>query len=463
MTPDDEQDPVTRMDQDTQRRHHPQMLFGLACAVILTLFVAAYYQASASIESLATLREQSTRLDAVDNLLIDLLNAETGVRGYLISGNREYLEPYIEAVGSLDKYLRDVGRSVDEFDHLDSDMKQLGTLIGQYKMLFQELIDDKREGWNVDQGDLYLSKLYFDQARQILARFKSHLTFDSSAFFQQATRGQTYTRWAVFAMCTAAFVFLIWLFVTLQKQAVLRKTIVDILAQENEKLDRAVARRTRQLTRLAAQLTRVGEAEKQRLARELHDDMGASLTAAKMDASWLAGKSAEFGDETLIKRTQRLIGSLDQAITLKRRLTTDLLPPLLAQLGLFESLRSLGEDLAQQTEIAVDLEVPEQQPTLDHATSLALFRIAQEALTNVRKYANATRVALNVSVTDDLLEMEVVDDGRGFDVTAVNVECFGLVSMRHRARMIGADIAIDTSPGGGTRIRASLPLNQDGD
>lgn len=458
MTPDTQQDPISQMETDAPR-HHPHLLFGLACAVILTLFVTAYYQSSASVDSLMTLRQQSNRLETVDSLLIDLLNAETGVRGYLVSGDREYLEPYIEAVGSLEKYLSEVARSVDEFDHLDIDMQHLATLIEQYEALFQELIDDKREGWNIDQGDLYLSKLYFDQAREILARFKSHLTFDSSTFLQKATRGQTYTRWAVFAMCTAAFVFLFWLFVTLQKQAVLRKTIVDILAQENEKLDRAVTRRTRQLTHLAAQLTRVSEAEKQRLARELHDDMGASLTAAKMDASWLSSKYADSGDETLVKRTQRLIGSLNEAITLKRRLTSDLLPPLLAQLGLFEALRSLGEDLAKQIEIAVDVHVPEHEPTLDHATSLALFRIAQEAFTNVRKYAMAKRVGLTVSVTDDLLEMEVVDDGQGFDTSAVNEECFGLVSMRHRAQMIGADIAVDTSPGNGTRIKASLPLN----
>jgi protein-histidine pros-kinase len=202
----------------------------------------------------------------------------------------------------------------------------------------------------------------------------------------------------------------------------------------------------------------VSEAEKQRLARELHDDMGASLTAAKMDASWIAGRLAESADETLMSRSKRLIGSLDQAITLKRRLTTDLLPPLLAQLGLFEALRSLGEDLASHSETEVSIEIPETQPELDHPTSLALFRIAQEAFTNIRKYAQARHVSLKVTVTDERVFMEITDDGRGFDPAQVGEECFGLDSMRHRARMISANVGVRSAPGQGTAISVDYTL-----
>ena len=438
------------------RRVH--VLFGLACVFVLTLFVTGYYQSSATIDSLATLRSQSRQLDAVDALLIDLLNAETGVRGYLITGNREYLDPYIDAVASLDTYLTNVDQSVDKYKHLDQDMQELQTLIERYKGLFRELIDTKQEGWSIDMADLYLGKVTFDQAREILARFKTHLSFDSSLFFEEAKHAQIYTRWAIFAICMAAFVFLLWLFSTLRKQAGLRQTIVSMLAHENENLDREVAKRTRQLNRLAAQLTHVSEAEKQRLARELHDDMGASLTAAKMDASWIAGRLAESADETLMSRSQRLIGSLDQAITLKRRLTTDLLPPLLAQLGLFEALRSLGEDLASHSETEVSIEIPETQPELDHPTSLALFRIAQEAFTNIRKYAQARHVSLKVTVTDERVFMEITDDGRGFDPAQVGEECFGLDSMRHRARMISANVGVRSAPGQGTAISVDYTL-----
>lgn len=438
------------------RRVH--ILFGLACVFILTLFVTGYYQSSASIDSLGTLRNQSRQLDAVDALLIDLLSAETGVRGYLITGNREYLDPYIDAVASLDSYLTDVDESVDQYRHLDEDMQTLQSLIERYKGLFRELIDTKEEGWTVDLGDLYLSKLTFDQAREILGRFKMHLTFDSSSFFQEARKAQVYTRWAVFAICVAAFVFLLWLFSTLHKQAELRQTIVDMLAHENENLDREVARRTRELNRLAAQLTRVSEAEKQRLARELHDDMGASLTAAKMDAGWIAGKVADSADETLLSRSKRLIASLDQAITLKRRVTSDLLPPLLAQLGLFEALRSLGEDMILHDKIDVALEIPESTPDLSHAASLALFRIAQEAFTNIRKYAQASHVSMQVVLDDERLSMEIADDGRGFEPGQVAEECFGLDGMRHRAHMIGANVRVTSTPGQGTTISVDYRL-----
>lgn len=117
-----------------------------------------------------------------------------------------------------------------------------------------------------------------------------------------------------------------------------------MLARKQERLEAEVENRTRELSDLAEQLTRVAEAEKQRLARELHDDMGASLTAAKMDASWImakVGRPQPGSDDKLPQKLKRLMSSLDHAITLRRRLTSNLLPPLLAELGLYEPLHQL--------------------------------------------------------------------------------------------------------------------------
>ena len=440
------------------KKQRPHLLFGLSCVVILTLFVAGYYQSSSSVKSLFTLREYSRQQDAVDNLLIDLLNAETGVRGYLITGKTEYLEGYASSVATLETGLQEVVDTVEDVSHLRDEITRLSRLAENYKSIFQALIENKTLGERVDVFDMYQGKMVFEEMRQLLSEIKAYLTLDSSLFYSQASTSQEYTRWAIFALCAAAFVFLIWLFSTLQKQVELRKTIVAMLARENEVLDREVMKRTQELTRLAEQLTRVSEIEKQRLARELHDDMGASLTAAKMDASWVKSEFASSEDETMQRRVRRLIDSLDDAITLKRRLTSDLLPPLLTQLGLFEALRSLAEGLREIDAVQADVDVPDELPELSHDTALAIFRIAQEALTNVRKYSHATIVTLHAYCREGVFYMEISDNGVGFSSDSVGEECFGLVSMRHRAHMIGANFTIDSNPGKGTRIKVNCPL-----
>lgn len=444
--------------KQVKRKYQAYILFGFAIAVILILFVTGYYQSLSMAKSLSKLSEQSLQVDTVDNLLIKLLDAETGVRGYLITGNRDYLERYIDAVAMLDSYLAEVEKSVNHYQHSDAGIERLYILIGEYKTVFNQLVDDKEEGNRINTSDMYIGKLTFDEARNILSIFKANLKFDRLDFYNEVSQRQYYVKWAVFALCTAALAFLIWLFFTLQRQTQLRDRIANIMVDENTRLEQQVTIRTNQLNRLAAQLTRVSEMEKQRLARELHDDLGASLTAAKMDAAWIQNQDISKTNDTMSAKVQRLLGSLDYAIKLKRRLTSDLLPPLLSELGLFEALRSLVEDVEQDGHLKVSVLIPEDPPELDYETSLALFRITQEALTNTRKYAEAKNVVLKVELNNDSLVLVISDDGIGFDPSAVNEESFGLKSMQHRAQMIGGSFSVNSNQGSGTNIEVLVPL-----
>ncbi|MCB1756211.1 MAG: CHASE3 domain-containing protein [Gammaproteobacteria bacterium] len=444
--------------QTTRQSYLSHILFGVAIALILVLFISGYYLSSAVIRTLQTERDHSQRLDSVDNLLITLLDAENGVRGYLLTDNTQYLEPYAEAIKRLDGYMEAHREARQASGLLALDMTKITSLIDRNRKVYEELIENKTENRDLDKLSMYMGSLAFDEIRALLSDFKSRLKQEQSEFFRQAADRQHYVKWAVLALCIMAIGLLVWLFYTWQKQVQLRQRIAAIISDENEQLERVVSERTRQLRSLAAQLTRVSEAEKQRLARELHDDLGASLTAAKMDASWIASRSKNIQDEKLPAKVERLIDSLNQAITLKRRLTSDLLPPLLAELGLFEALRSLGEDLERDGHISVVMEIPEQQPELVHSTSLALFRIAQEATTNIRKYAEASIVTLRVAVDGNQLHLSIQDNGKGFNPDLVHEESFGLKSMRHRADMLNASFDVDTVEGGGTTISLLLHL-----
>lgn len=447
---------ASRMTIHTHREH---VLFAIACAILITLFVTAYFQVSSAIQSMHTLDKKTEYLDVIDGLLIDLLSAETGVRGYLITGKRNYLQPYSKAVSDFDLYLDRISNTATEVGISEEVLTELALLIERYKRIFAELIVDKLESENIDNFNVAFGKDIFDQLRLILLNIKKDLEADTSTYYRESLKRQSRARLAFFALCTAAFVLLLWLFSTQQRQAQLRQKLSDVLARENETLEFQVQRRTKQLTQLAANLTRVNEAEKKRLARELHDDLGASLTAAKMDASWISTQMSEADLAPIRDKISRLIQSLDSAITLKRRLTSDLLPPLLSELGLHEALRSLAEDLERDGVFAVETSIPEAEPDFSPDAKLALFRITQEAFTNIRKYSKATIVKLSIERIDDEYLLQITDNGVGFDPRLVSEESFGLVSMHHRAHMIAAELEVDSQLNKGTSIITRVALN----
>jgi protein-histidine pros-kinase len=154
----------------------------------------------------------------------------------------------------------------------------------------------------------------------------------------------------------------------------------------------------------------------------------------------------------------RLRQSLTSGITLKRRITNDLRPALLYDLGLIEALRALIDEFRQSEEkTEVKAELPEAEPELSEAVSLSLFRIVQEAFTNIRKYARAQHVGVSLRLTPTAIELTIEDDGVGFDLDSPKLARHGLAGIKHRVFTHGGQLDIRTAPGAGVTIRAVLP------
>ncbi len=431
------------------------VLLALASLIILGIFIAWFYQSNATRDALGRLEEHAARTEHLDRLLISLLKSETGVRGFLISGHNEYLQPYNEAIAQLDK---DLALILPHITNLrkSGEAEQLRQLVRKYEILAQDLIQDKKRGGTANLLDLYRGNNSLEYLKSTVAQLKQQLTEESQAFYQRTARSQSVTRWAVFGLCLAALVLVLWLFWSLQRQARLRRELALALHERASDLESEVVKRTAELTSLAAQLTRVSEEEKMNLARELHDDLGASLTAAKMDAAWLRARCQRLAEEQACQKTERLILSLNHAIDMKRRLTSNLMPPLLRDLGLFDALEGLADDLRADGGVEVVLRLPQWQPELDSSVALALFRVTQEAITNVRKYARAKRIGISIALEKDRLQLCVEDDGCGFDPEHTGEKSFGIISMRHRCQLIGGHFKLHSSPGQGTRIVVTL-------
>jgi signal transduction histidine kinase len=216
-----------------------------------------------------------------------------------------------------------------------------------------------------------------------------------------------------------------------------------------------VERRTRDITQIANHLQTAREDERSRLARELHDELGGLLTAAKLDVARMRSRLAAAPPEVL-ERMMHLVKTLDEGIALKRRIIEDLRPSSLSNLGLKAALEILCTEFAERSELDVRTDI-EELP-LDDAGKLTTYRLVQEALTNVAKYASASTVHVGVAAHGGWAVIAVRDDGVGFDPNAARTAAHGLAGMRFRVQSARGQLKIKSKPGQGTTIQARLPL-----
>lgn len=213
------------------------------------------------------------------------------------------------------------------------------------------------------------------------------------------------------------------------------------------------------LRELAAFRESVREEERSRIARELHDELGQSLTALRIDLGWLKNRCA-LGDDTAAERLGASFALIDRTMEAVRRIAEDLRPRMLDDLGLAAAVEHHVEQFACRTGIACDLAMNREEFDIGSAAATALYRIVQEALTNVARHAKAGRVAIRIEQADDGIALAVEDDGCGLPA-ASGEGTFGLLGMRERVQMLGGRLDLGSAPGGGTIVDVRLPNRQE--
>jgi len=202
------------------------------------------------------------------------------------------------------------------------------------------------------------------------------------------------------------------------------------------------------------------EAERTRIARELHDDIGQSLAVLKIQML-RAGKFVSGSSTTRHADLFELAGTLDAIIQKVSRLARGLHSSVLDFLGLADAVQSHCLEYSQQLLIPVNCQCGQVPKKLDGMLALPFLRVAQEALHNSAKHSSAKNIVVRLNGSDDHLSLEIRDDGVGFDIKTANLAAgLGLISMRERIHLIGGKIEISSSPGNGTRIIARAPITQ---
>jgi PAS domain S-box-containing protein len=215
-----------------------------------------------------------------------------------------------------------------------------------------------------------------------------------------------------------------------------------------------------ELRELSAQVFEAREEEKTLIARELHDELGQLLTAMKMDLSWLRERLPQ--DEPALEAKARQMNEvLDQTVGSVRRIAADLRPLMLDDLGLADAAGWLVEDFARRSgiECRIDLPPAEQLEALGRDTAIAVYRVLQEALTNIARHSGAMHAWAMLEAGDDALLLEIEDDGRGISADDLaKSRSLGLKGMRERVLYLGGTLEVSRAPRGGTRVRAWVPL-----
>jgi signal transduction histidine kinase len=220
-----------------------------------------------------------------------------------------------------------------------------------------------------------------------------------------------------------------------------------------------LARRQQELRELSARVLEAREEEKTRIARELHDELGQLLTALKMDLAWLRERFAADA-ETAQKMTQ-MSALLDQTVTSTRRISADLRPLMLDDLGLADAASWLVDDFGKRSGIRVQMKLDGNGALAEanKTVATAVYRALQESLTNIARHSGARNAWVLLAADEGTVEVEVEDDGRGLaPEDLAKARSLGLRGMRERIAYLGGTFEVARAPRGGTRLRVKVPL-----
>jgi signal transduction histidine kinase len=380
-----------------------------------------------------------------------LTDAETGQRGYLLTGRVEYLAPLTAAKIDVPRTLATVSSFLEasgpdghrEAVRMSQDIE--ATLAEIEKTVGLERAGDRGAALRIVEAGLGRRRM--DDMRQVFVD-----SLEAAAVRQQVARVSIdETLWinriAVTTLTLLAAIGLSFYVRHLRLYDQER-------AERQHDLEGQVRQRTVELSELAGYLLTAREDEKAHLARELHDELGAVLTAAKFDMARMRSKIA--ADPALLERLEQVNQRLNEGIALKRRLVEDLRPSSLATLGLTISLANLCADVGTRLDIVIGTEFDE--VGLKPDGHLAVYRLVQEALTNVSKYAKASRVRVSVKREPNRVRVQIEDDGIGFDPTVQKSATHGIAGMRFRIEQLMGSVSVESKPGAGTRVEALLPV-----
>lgn len=434
----------------------------LLFAIVAVIF--AFSNMHLSMEATnAMIAQRSAKRDLrieIEHFLSLFKDIEISVRGYAETGHDDFLDPYKAALREIPGLRASLRAGLGNEPDDNVDWNEVEKLIDLRMKLARESIQLRDQGANaariytsIESGNRTMDRIRVAFSR--MAEFQDRRLESLNAQVSQLQKRAQRLSWISGA---AAILLVIVAVILITREQRMRRSLEQALLASNSSLERRVDERTRELREAHRALAQYAgtqdvavEMERRRLSREVHDQIGQVFTAIKLIANSIPKENYPAG------QAEAMAKALEQGIATTRRVTAALRPPLLDDLGLAAALSYFVEDLVKTTHIAATLEI-KQDTMLSQEQKLTLFRIAQEAVTNIIRHSCASKISISAGMADDEYLFRVSDNGHGFTQSEVRPGAAGLVSMRERAILAGGSCNVVTSAAGVT-VEARLPLN----
>lgn len=442
-------------------------LAALLLALLLVVGSALHAQrtvAELSDMTAARARTWALLLDA-ERALSLFKDVETGSRGFVLTGDERYLDPYLAARAALPERYAALRAAAGETWAADLDWPGLDAAVEQRLQLAARLVDSRRQQGREALDDPALlagGKASMDVVRarigEIEARVAARLAEIDAAL--AVLRAESRRAGGLAAVLVVALVLVATAVLLRERQ--LRIRLETALRDSNRTLDARVQARTAELAAardriagFAAELERSIEGERQRLSREVHDQIGQVFTAIRMILRGLPAGSLPADQAAVLEQ------AVDMGVTTARRIAAELRPPLLDDLGLQAALAHLAERLFGPAGIDCEVTLAGSE-VLNLAQSLAIYRIVQEACSNVLRHAAARRLVIQGEAAGETYRIVVCDDGRGLPDGTPRPGGLGILGMQERAALLGGRVRVERATGGGVSVCIEMPLARGG-
>lgn len=444
------------MDVFTVVKRNPFVIPLAFIAALAMVFISegSYWR---SVDTLNELGGMASARMNIQSLERGILDAETGQRGYLLTTSRDYLLPYEQSLKKIDDSIQALKKHYRDEPDATSALGEVNKLVQTKLSELALAIRLHDEGNREAMTALVLTGIGKEKMEEIRALLTTMLEQESTRVRQgreDLYRTLMLGRLGVAVLSAISLLALVMYLresFALEKQQQLQKQLIQ---QERDQLEDLVAQRTVQLTELTDHLETAREDERSRLARDLHDELGALLTSAKLDAARIKSRLGSTAPEAL-ERLNHLVSTLNSGIELKRRIVENLRPSSLSQLGLVVTLEILAKEFSERSGVKVHSALQAVNLTAD--AELVVYRLLQEAITNISKYAQAKNVWITLEPRGEVVYVAVRDDGVGFDASQPCNSAYGLLGMRYRVKAEHGTMTLSASPGQGALIEATLP------
>ena len=419
---------------------------------------------SRQVEVLRVLRDN---IVVLHELKIDLLQAESAQRGYLLTSRDAYVAPFNLAIKQARNHLKTSEALLDESQIAENKSSNLDLLKAisasveaksaemmlVVKLVEHNKIAEAQQIVNLDMGRLEMQK-FINTTDQFIETLSSEIKV-------RLVERRNSVNLARLSSISGAIILILLVIMVIQqllKELATKSHLQQQALKENADYEVKLKQQTKLLRSMALDYQADVERERQKLSRELHDELGSIFTATKMDLAWCIKKLTDIAPD-VAQKLVKTTSYVDQGIQYQRHIVQELHPSMISTFGFWPALNALIKDAAERNKWRLSLNLPDETTPLNETISLVTYRIVQESLNNANKYAKATAINVDVMLDDHHIKLEVSDNGIGVDMQSLDGLTHGLSGMRHRVQAIGGHFEMLSSPSQGVLIRALIPLD----